>query len=862
MIYKELTPKIRGILMSQLFILCMLAGFSLHAQCPTVVWGDEFTGTSLDLNKWTPQIGDGCDIGLCGWGNNELQYYKAENATVSNGTLKITAKKERVKSKQYTSARLRTINKGDWTYGRFEARIKLPYGQGFWPAFWMLPTDEVYGGWPQSGEIDIMELVGHEPNRVHGTIHYGDPYPNNQFQGNSFTLNSGIFNDDFHTFAIEWAPGIIRWYVDDYLYSTKTAADLSPFNWPFDQRFHFLLNLAVGGNWPGSPDATSVFPQTMEVDYVRVYDGNFPHATGKRVVTYQAQGEVYSLANVPSGASVSWSVPAGATIISGQSTNSITVNWGTTGGDVIATVNASCYTRQIKVNVLVEPAFVKEFSFENFDQSPNMTLISATGTLTEDVANPAPNTVNNSALCGRYVRNSNEQYDVLQYSTTMITDASAYVNNQKKFSIDVYTNAPPGTLILLQLENSATATSSNYPTGRHSRYQAFTSVQNQWQRLTFTLLDRPDGGVPNNAVNRLVFLYASNSFTGNTYHWDNFDSYAVAGANQPPTVSITAPTDGTTYNSLQTITINANASDSDGSVSQVEFFVNGSSVGTDNSSPYSINWTIPAFGNYQLTARATDNNGANTASAPVNISASSGSPSYCASQGTSFNNEWIASVAVGSFSNSSGKAGYSDFTGLTANLSTGAHSLTLTPGYSGPSRNEYWRIWIDYNVDGDFNDAGELAFDAGSAQSGTKTGTLTIPTSAAGVTTRMRISMKRDAAPGSCETFARGEVEDYTISIGGSALQLPDNSTTAGFENLLVFPNPASQYLQVFNGLNEQITGFVVFDLNGRELLRHSVELEKGDSLQLDIALLARGIYLLRSSTASGKIETQRFVKF
>lgn len=838
------------------------SGHAAFAQCPTLVWADEFNGTTLDLSKWTPQIGDGCDIGLCGWGNNELEYYKAENAVVSGGTLKIIAKKERVKSRSYTSARLRTINQGDWTYGRFEARMKLPYGQGIWPAFWMLSTDEVYGSWPQSGEIDIMEMVGRESNRAYGTMHYGDPYPNNQSQGNNFTLNSGIFNDAFHTFAIEWEPGVIRWYVDDYLYCTKTSADVAPYNWPFNQRFHLLLNLAVGGNWPGNPDATTVFPQTMEVDYVRVYNGNFPSVSGKRSVAYQASGETYTLNNVPNGSTVSWSVPAGATIASGQGTNSISVNWGSTGGNVVATITTGCYSRQIVLNVAVEPAFAKEFSFENFDQAPAMTFISTTGTLTEDVANPAPNAVNSSALCGRYTRNSSQQYDVLQYSTTAITDASLYYTNQKKFYIDVYTNAPPNTLILLQLENSATATSSNYPTGRHSRYQAFTTAQNQWQRLAFTPLDQPDAGTPNNAVNRLVFLYASNSFTGDTYHWDNFDSYAVAGANQAPTVSITAPADGTTYNSLQSVTISANAADADGSVTQVEFFANGNAIGTDNTAPYALNWAIPAFGSYQLTARATDNQGAATTSTPVTITASSGGPTYCASQGTSFNNEWIAGVTIGNFSNSSGKTGYSDFTALTANLTTGTHNLTLTPGYSGPSRNEYWRIWIDYNADGDFNDAGELAYDAGSAQSGVRTGTLTIPSSAAGVTTRIRVAMKRDAAPTPCETFARGEVEDYTLTVPSALLPNGSNTINAPQASMRVYPNPATDHIVITNQLDQPIVNLILYDLNGRAVQHIQESLSPKSVFTLELFDLPPSIYVVRGTTPSGTIYTERFVKF
>ncbi|MFN7119091.1 MAG: family 16 glycosylhydrolase [Saprospiraceae bacterium] len=333
--------------------LISLLTIQLSAQCPTLVWSDEFDGTTLNTAKWTPQIGDGCDINLCGWGNNELEYYRAENAVVSDGTLKIIAKRENFGNRSYTSARIRSINKGDWTYGRFEARIKLPTAQGMWPAFWMLPTDEAYGSWPRSGEMDIMELVGKEPDRVHGTIHYGNPWPNNSSQGKSFALNSGTFDNAFHTFAMEWEAGVIRWYVDDFLYSTKTIADVAPLTWPFDKRFHFLLNVAVGGNWPGNPNGSTTFPQTMEVDYVRVYNGKFPHVIGNRKVANQASNQVYTLNNVPNGSTINWTVPAGATIASGQGTNSISVNWGNSGGTIVATINNGCYNRQIELDVLV-----------------------------------------------------------------------------------------------------------------------------------------------------------------------------------------------------------------------------------------------------------------------------------------------------------------------------------------------------------------------------------------------------------------------------------------------------------------------------------------------------------------------------
>ncbi len=244
-----------------------------YAQTWDLVWSDEFDAAGIDVGKWEFMIGDGSAYGIPGWGNNELEYYRRENATIENGKLVITAKKETFGGKSYTSARMRTLTKGDWAYGRFEIRAKLPFGKGIWPAIWMLPSDNVYGGWAASGEIDIMELVGHEPNRMHGTLHFGGAWPNNTSTTGSYTLPAGNFSDDFHTFRLEWQPGEMRWYMDDLHFQTRTQwhSTGGPFPAPFNQRFHLLLNLAVGGNWPGSPDATTTFPQRMEVDYVRVY---------------------------------------------------------------------------------------------------------------------------------------------------------------------------------------------------------------------------------------------------------------------------------------------------------------------------------------------------------------------------------------------------------------------------------------------------------------------------------------------------------------------------------------------------------------------------------------------------------------
>lgn len=264
----------RLLLGSLLALACLAARAEAQYQ---LVWSDDFDGSSLDLTKWTPVTGTGCPS-LCGWGNNEEQYYRSENATVANGFLTIQARQEFFGGQPYTSARLHSENKGDFLYGRFEMRAKLPTGQGIWPAFWLFPTDEVYGVWAASGEIDIMELVGNEPNRVHGTTHFGNTFPGNVQSGSSYTLPSGTFNDEFHVFAVEWEETEIRWYVDGIHYRTQTSwwSGAAPYPAPFDERFHVILNCAVGGNWPGSPNGSTQFPQDFVIDYVRVYQESTP----------------------------------------------------------------------------------------------------------------------------------------------------------------------------------------------------------------------------------------------------------------------------------------------------------------------------------------------------------------------------------------------------------------------------------------------------------------------------------------------------------------------------------------------------------------------------------------------------------
>jgi len=276
---------VRGLALTLLFLLLVSGSYSPLSQAAfadnpavwSLVWSDEFdgpNGSAVDSTKW------GFDTGGNGWGNNELEYYtsRTENASREGGMLVIKALKETFGGREYTSARLLTRNKFSQRYGRIEARIKVPYGQGIWPAFWMLGDNLSTAGWPTCGEIDIMENIGREPSTVHGTIH-GPNYSGDKGIGAAYNLSSGQkFSDDFHTFAVEWEPNVIRWYVDGFLYKTITAADpqLAGKTWVFDHPFFIILNVAVGGYWPLYPDSTTVFPQQMLVDYVRVYQRGTP----------------------------------------------------------------------------------------------------------------------------------------------------------------------------------------------------------------------------------------------------------------------------------------------------------------------------------------------------------------------------------------------------------------------------------------------------------------------------------------------------------------------------------------------------------------------------------------------------------
>ncbi len=328
----------------------------LKAQsCYELVWSDEFNYNGLpDSTVWAFEEGG------TGWGNNELQYYtsnRLENARVEDGFLTITAREENYNGREYTSARLITYpTNHSWQYGKIEAKIKLPFGQGIWPAFWALGNGIFEGTpWPGCGEIDIMEMIGGGEGRddvVHGTIHYADTDGNHAYYGGDYQLDQGIFADNFHTFSIEWTPTEIKWYMDDIHY--HTASLTNDYLSELHEEFFLLLNIAVGGNWPGNPNSSTQFPQEMVVDYVRVYQlDTEPEITGKSIV-HKAQKNIEFKTVESEDFTYNWTVPADATIASGQGTHAIKVDWGCNAGIVTCDLATNCDTYTLTFNVDTE----------------------------------------------------------------------------------------------------------------------------------------------------------------------------------------------------------------------------------------------------------------------------------------------------------------------------------------------------------------------------------------------------------------------------------------------------------------------------------------------------------------------------
>jgi len=527
--------KFKNLLLSISFIAYLAP--SAYSQCVQAVWEDNFDGTSLNSGLWNYDIGDGSGTPAgAGWGNGELQSYtnSANNIKVENGNLVITAL---YSGSNYSSAKIKTtaaVN-GFVKYGRIEARMKLPSATGVWPAFWMLPKS---GSWPDAGEIDILEASHKNPSKTQSTIHYA--YPASTHQYTTGILNTIDLSADFHIYAMEWSENEIRFYFDGQLYLTVSPEVTMGNAWPFNGEFYLILNVAVGG--PNTPytgqivPISSEYPASLIVDYVKVESGPLSTSIIGDNKVYQNSTKTYSIVSV-AGGTYSWTVPQGATIQSGQGTNSIDVKFASTlTGDVSCSITNSCGTNLYKKSVTVEQAFLVKKIYEDFETNRNITYGTPTGTLQQALDNPAPGGVNTSTKTGKYIRNAAELYDVIPLQNAGVDQAGLYVTQQRRIHLDINTNAPVGTLVRIQFESSSVSTPINYPYGRHSVYDAYTTKQNAWETLEFGYVNSPDINILGTDIDLFTLLIDPGNTTGYTVLFDNL-IFGQPGADPVYTVS-------------------------------------------------------------------------------------------------------------------------------------------------------------------------------------------------------------------------------------------------------------------------------------------------------------------------------------
>ncbi|HTF84357.1 MAG TPA: discoidin domain-containing protein [Cellvibrio sp.] len=489
----------------------------------TEVWRDDFN--TLNQQVWSAEVnGDG-------GGNNELQFYtdRPENLYVENGLLNIKAIREAYQGKTWTSARLRSKNGKDFTYGKMEARIKLPNGSGTWPAFWMMPSElpRDSHGWPNGGEIDIMEAGG-TTEEIHGTLHYGPYWPYNGNTGwpdpslNTIHPEAGRTKTEFQTYAVEWYPDRIVWLVNDVPKLSMTREQLdgpNPVrsNWDafYNRPFHFILNLAIGGWFSGNPDGSEAPIQLMQVDHVAVY---------KNADTWSVEGDTYAYRGEtrktyridgPAGASYQWSVPAGVNILSGQGSREITVSIGNSArnGDFSVTFNTGCAgTQTFSKPVTIEQGDVQVVT--DYEDGLGVTHLQNGFALTQSgvTTNPAPGGINTSNSVLHYIRDASQQWDNLKLTGFGNIDAGELRSGRAKLFADVYFTA--GNSLLGKdlgggLENSAAAGAAepwDGNTGRLARFLGTMGKPGQWHTVELYYTGTPDSNIAASEADSLVFM--------------------------------------------------------------------------------------------------------------------------------------------------------------------------------------------------------------------------------------------------------------------------------------------------------------------------------------------------------------------
>lgn len=759
------------------FVAFLFAG-SAHAQSWQLVWSDEFDGPTLNTSNWNVEVNN------FGGYNNELQYYtsRPENVRIENNKLVIEARKESYLGREYTSGRLNSSNKKSWKYGKIEALMKLPYGNGMWPAFWAMGNT---GQWPACGEIDIMELVGGNKcgyecgdNKTHGYMWYSD---NGDKSAGTMAppLPSGKYADDYHLFGIEWDATSIKWTIDGNVFHTENITGAAKTE--FHQPFYLLLNVAVGGDWPGSPDASTVFPQKMYVEYVRVYQQSTctvpaqPGLISGNTSVAAGSTQTYSIASVANATSYTWTLPSGW---SGTSTStSITTTSGNAGGTISVKANNACgasVARTVNVSItclapaqpgtITGNASVPAGSSQTYSIAAVANATSYTWTLpsgwsgtssTTSITTTAGTTggtisvrANNS--CGASTARTLNvtitctvpaQPGVISgstsvaaassqtYSIAAVANATSYtwtlpagwVGTSTSTSISATTGSIGGTISVranntcgsssertlavtvtqtpVQTPYGGTAWSipgtieaENYDLGGQNiafnelsatneggayridavdieavsggGYNVGWIMTNEWLEYTVNVISsgnyKIDARVAAIAAGKTFRIEMDGASIGtftvpNTTGWQiwqtitlnnipltagqkvmrvfatstdfNLDKviFSSQSVNVAPSVSITSPSNNASFTLPASISINANATDSDGSISKVEFFRGADKIGEDVTSPYSITWTGMAAGTYSITAKATDDKGATTTSSAILVSVNPGS---------------------------------------------------------------------------------------------------------------------------------------------------------------------------------------------------------------------------------------------
>lgn len=503
------------------------------------VWRDDFNGTALDRNNWSQEInGDG-------GGNGELQYYtdRTQNMWVSGGFLNIKAIREAYNGKTWTSARLRTKNIQDWTYGKIEARMKVPSASGTWPAFWMLTSEQQRDshGWPHGGEIDIMETLNTSQD-ILGTLHYGAYWPYNGNTGwpnpdNLIAPDAGRLKTDFHTYAVEWYEDRMVWSVDGVAKITSSRTKLdgpapvrSNWNSFYNRPFHVILNLAIGGALPGNPDGSEAAEQLMQVDYVAVFKNDATWSIEGD--TYVYRGDTYKKYRVdgPTSASYQWTLPAGVTIVSGQGTREIVASIGNTArsGNFSVSFNSGCSLKTVSKPVTIEQGQTQMLA--NYESGLGLTHLQngvamAAGSV---VNNPAPGTVNTSAKVLRYLRDAGQQWDNLKLSGFGKLNSGELRSGRAKIFADVYYPTSATNILGKELggglENAAVVSvtpSWDGNTGRLARFSGTLGKAGEWRTVELNYTGTPDSNIAASQADNLVLMLDAGFNLGAEFYLDN-----------------------------------------------------------------------------------------------------------------------------------------------------------------------------------------------------------------------------------------------------------------------------------------------------------------------------------------------------